>query len=200
MAQHLEILAASIVAAMAARENSYDHAAADKAKIEADTKNAELHPLSPAWTYVDFGAFYTKTLRQATESVVEPALVEPVHLLLHYAPNDAQAWAESVLSPNLPVRGHHSDFALNGVELAMLAHHNYLFDPYEAGTSHGSSRSVEQAYGRLTHLGLIEEAAETSGFRLTAKGRRHVNILAAIALPGADEDQESEDASEARTA
>lgn len=102
MNQCTQLLAASIIAAMKARADSYDQVASDKATAEANEANKHLDVLSIDWKYVDYAAFYGMTLREAVASVIEPDLAAPVFLLLYHASNDAQAWADSILKPSVP--------------------------------------------------------------------------------------------------
>jgi len=101
--QATQLLAASIMAAMKAREDSYDKVTCDKDKAEAGVVNAGYQRGEHNnQIFLDFSLYYSMTLRQAVASVTLPELREPVFLLLHYSPNDAQDWAQQVLNPSIP--------------------------------------------------------------------------------------------------
>jgi hypothetical protein len=73
--------------AMQIREQSYDHAAAEKADKESE--DAE---------FIDFSSFYKKTVKEASDEAAtaagDPRLGEVVYYLLSYVWNDISDWAE----------------------------------------------------------------------------------------------------------
>ncbi len=81
-------LANAIQASVKAREESYDHAAADAAT----SSKCCCHAMAA----VDYTEFYGKTLEEACNEASD-ALSYPVYLLLKYTWNDAIMWAEEQL-------------------------------------------------------------------------------------------------------
>lgn len=94
-------LATSIHEAADIRESSYNKRAANKARLAAES--AKQSP------YVDWNKFYKVSLRDACAQA-NPALAEPVFLLLHYAWNDALAWAERVMNIDKSIAIPHKEF------------------------------------------------------------------------------------------
>lgn len=76
-------LAECIIDTARAREESYDHDAAQEAKLD--------RPDSP----IDYNEFYKLDLRAAAEQECPAALVKPTYLLLASNWNDALEWAEA---------------------------------------------------------------------------------------------------------
>ena len=77
---------------------------------------------------------------------------------------------------------------MNGVELGILTHHNYLPEPYHANDRHGKSPAVRHGYLFLEDEGMIREFASggRSSIRhweLTEKGRFHVEAMLNLPLP-----------------
>lgn len=93
-----------ILAAMEARENSYDRAASDAASAANDVKRKELEALGQPTYYcvVDYAKFYQMSEREAVASVVPAEFVDPVYLLLVTAWNDIQGWCAEALGKASP--------------------------------------------------------------------------------------------------
>lgn len=91
--------AAWVRAAMAAYENSFDHAASKVASEAASAERVrrkEANDPTYVFCLVDHEQFYRMTQRQAVESVVPAAWVEPIYLLMITAWNDIQSWCAKV--------------------------------------------------------------------------------------------------------
>ena len=91
--------AAWVLAAMAAHENSFDRTASEAASEAASAERARRKEANdPTYVYcvVDHEQFYRMTQRQAVESVVPAAWVEPVYLLMVTAWNDIETWCREV--------------------------------------------------------------------------------------------------------
>jgi hypothetical protein len=77
----------------------------------------------------------------------------------------------------------------NGVELCILVHHNYMPEKYHKHTAHGESESVRAAYERLNSLDMVKlDNTSRVGhpqFKLTEKGRFHVNAMQSLPIPQA---------------
>jgi hypothetical protein len=93
-----------ILAAMEARENSYDKSASDAASAANEVKRAELAARGEPTYYcvVDYAKFYTMSEREAVASVVPAEFVDPVYLLLVTAWNDIQGWCAEALGKPFP--------------------------------------------------------------------------------------------------
>lgn len=93
-----------ILAAMEARENSFDKAASSAAQAAMDIKRAECEARGEPTHYciVDHSKFYQMNEREAVASVVPAEFVEPVYLLLVTAWNDIQYWCGEALGKASP--------------------------------------------------------------------------------------------------
>lgn len=124
-----------IRAAMAARENSFDHGASNAAQAAMDTQRAEREAAGEPTHYcvVDHSRFYTLSEREAVASVVPAEFVEPVYLLLVTAWNDIQYWCDEV-EGNDPIKP--SPEAVEGEE-------DDVNDPHVVGNDYNFALTFE---------------------------------------------------------
>lgn len=92
-------LALAVKRAMQIHEDSYDHAAADAASAEDEARIAQAKPndITAHWPYIDYAAFYRKTLAQACDEAAPPGCGRLLYLALQAWWNDAAIWADEIL-------------------------------------------------------------------------------------------------------